>query len=341
MNTPMKIWSAIALLAAVAVLGCGGGSKNSLATVSGDSISRDDFYQHMMTKGRIRVIVQNQVVEVPVADTLAFQALQDLVTQQVIVQMATDEGLNPSDEEVEDEINFKKALQPTFLDDLKARGYTMGQIRRDIKADLCQERLLTKGIEVTAEEVDKLIEENPEQFMNAARADVYFVFVLNQEQMDEVDTALGSAQKFKAVAAQYSKTTGASESQGRYPIQVVNSMPEQVQNIVNSTAVGGVSDWIASGEGFAKFYIEGKTDAEPIDMTSQRKEYLRRQIAIDRGRAAKDLSAKVAERMRTADIKISEDDPTLEQLWDRYVDRLKQGETAPVEVDSTDEEDSE
>ena len=331
----MKNWHLFPVLTLAFLAGCGGDSSKAIVTVDGEEVSYEEFHQHLQTKQTVRVIVQGQIVELPVSETMAFQALQDMVSRTVIVQMAMDENLVPTEEEIEQEINFQKAINPSFLDNRKALGFTMGQIRETIKAELCQYRLFTKGIEVPIEEVKELIEQNPDQFVNPARADVYFIYVLNEAEKSEVDTALASAQKFKAVAAQYSRAAQASQTNGRFPVQALNSMDLVVREVVEATAIGGTSDWVDYNAGFAKFYVESKTEAAPIDMTDERMEYVRRQIALGRGKAANDLPQRVAKRIREANIKITEDDPNLEQLWDQYIERLKQGDVSPLDTTDT------
>ena len=289
----------------------------NVATVDGEAISAADFNQYLGTKRTVRVVVQGQVTDLPVSDTLGFQALQDLATQRIVMHMAADEGLLPTDKEVEDEISFKTSLNPRYLTDLKAIGYEMGQIRDDVKFSLCQERLLTRGIHVDESEVDRLIKEHPEQFMQPASADVYQIYVLSLSQKNAVDAVLKSQQSFKAIAAKYNQAP-----EGEHVSIRIDRLPDSIKKEVDNTPVGGQTDWLTAGGGFRKYFIEGKTEAKMVDMTPERKEFTRRQIALNYGRQANDLNQQILAKLKSSDVVVSDDDPQLKDMWKRMEDRL-------------------
>jgi parvulin-like peptidyl-prolyl isomerase len=303
----------------LALTGCSGsGDSSAVVTVDGEDVTKEQFNQYISTKRTVRVVVQGQVVEVPVAETLGFQAMQELATQKVVMHMAADEGLMPTADEVEAEIEFKKAITPSFLNDLKAAGYTMGQIRREVTYSLCEERLLTRGIKVDMAEVDKMIKENPAQFMEPATLDVYQILVLSEQRKAMVDQELRTSQSFKAVAAKLNQDPSGERKQ-----LPVAQLRDPFKTIFADARPGFVTDWIPSGTGFVKMYLEGRTEAKPIEMTPEKKEYLRRQIAMSYGRQANDLPKKVADRLRSSDVMVSENEAVLKEMWKRFEDRLE------------------
>jgi len=199
--------------------GCGNSSSGGgeiLATVAGEPITMDEFNKYLAIKPTARVIVQGQMVELPVADTLAFQAMQDMVSRMAVFQMAKDEGVSPTEKDVEDEIAFQKKLNPTFLTGYQRRGLTMGQIREEVKFSLVQERLITKGITVTPEEVDDWLAKNPEAGVMPESAELSWILASTPERKAQVDTALKNGEKFSAVAVKLSQAPNAAIVNGRY-----------------------------------------------------------------------------------------------------------------------------
>lgn len=310
---PLSIAAGAALLA---LAGCGG-NKDTIVTVDGEQVSNEEFNQYLQTKRTVRAVVQGQVVEVPVSETLAFQALQELATQKLVLHMAADEGLLPTEQEIEDEIAFKKAINPQFLDELKAAGYSMGQIRREIAFALAEERLLTRGIEVKMEEVEKVIKENPQQFTEPATVAVYQILALSEAKKNEVDAELRLSQPFKSVATKHTQ-----DPQGPRKQYVVARLQDPLKGALATASVGDVTDWIQVGNGFVKYFVEARTEEKPMDMTKERKELLRRQLAMNYGRQANDLSKQIAERLRSSDVRVSEDEVILADMWKRFEDRL-------------------
>jgi hypothetical protein len=96
-----------------------------------------------------------------------------------------------------------------------------------------------------------------------------------------------------------------------------------VKSLIADAPPGFVTDWLPSGTGFVKFYVEGRTEAKPMDMTPERKEYLRRQIALSYGRQANDLPQQVSKSLRGSDVLVSEDEAVLKEMWKRFEDRLE------------------
>ena len=330
----------VSIIAVVVFAGCRGGTPK-IATVQGAAISREAFIQHMKTKAIVRVVLSNgQVVELPLADTMAFQAIQDLITQQILLQMAEDAGLLPDEDEIEAEIEFRKRLNQNFVNNLRSRGYTQTQIRREVSVDLARERLLTRGIVVTMEEIETMIVEQPEQFMEPATIDMYYILVTSEEGKRNVDVALASAQKFKDVAAKLSEAQNAARTQGRFPERRLGRLSPAVRELVEATPINGITEWLQLDQNWAMFLIEGRTDATPIDMTDDLKESVRRQIALERGRLANDLTAEVGRRLKDAEVEIPDDEKSIKSAFARFQEQLQTGDTAGINVGSSSNEDS-
>jgi len=315
--------AALVVVWTTTLAGCGGEAE--IASVDNDPISMDEYYQLLATKRTVRVVVQGQVVEVQVAETLGFQVLQELATQKIVMHMAADAGLAPTTDDVEAQIDFNTKINPRYLDTLRDLGYSMAQIRREVAFQLAEERLLTRGIKVKMEEVEKLIREEPEQFMQPAIVDFYQVFVLSQERMDQVDAELAAAQPFKVVAAMYNQAP-----EGERVTLRLDSLPASVRETLENAPIGRTTDWVATAGGFKRYLIQSRTEATMPEMTDTRKELIRRQLALAYGRRANDLPRHVALKLRSSEVRVSDDEPTLKGLWDRFEDRLDTAmETSP------------
>lgn len=321
----MKRALPLTLLALGAILtGCGD-SEVELASVDGEPITLQEFNDYLSTKRTVRAVIQGQIVEVQVAETLGFQALQELTTRKLVLHMAADEGISLSKKVVDDEIDFRKALNPSYLTNMRALGYSMGQIKDEIRFSLAEELLLTRGITVTMAEVDQKIIDSPQLFETPASADVYQVFVLTQEQKDEVDAALNAAEGFKTVATRLNKATEGS----RIQLQL-NRLTDPIKSIIEDAPIAATTEWVETAGGFKRFYVEQRTEATMMDMTPERKESIRRQMALAYGRQANDLSAELAKRLKSSDVVVSSDHEMLKSTWEKFEDRIEESlESSP------------
>ena len=301
----------LALLAALASLVIAGGcqQQSSVATVNGEKISFGELHEHLMTKPKVQVMVNNTRADLPVADTLAFQAVRDLISQKVLLQMAREEKVAPTDKDIDAEIAFRSSLDSTFVTALKQRGLTMDAIRRLVTVDLCQYRLQAGSTEATTEEADKYIRDNPDKFVTPVTLDLAWILAKSAAQKSKAQAALDSGMDFKSVAREFSDAEGARYNDGTYPYRVIKEIPPLVRDAVQSLKPGDKTDWIQGEPGFAKLQCVSRVEAKPVEINAARKEYVRRQISLTNGGKKRDLGKDLAERVRAASTTVT--DPSL------------------------------
>ena len=134
--------STLALLA-----GCHKGPQDGVvATVNGHPILRAD-----MDKAYNVQLASNPQQQTPspdMADAAHLQILQNLITEEMIEQRAAKEGLTATDAEVDSKLAEVKApyTEDQFQARLKASKLSLDELRRDLRRDLTQKKLLNKEI---------------------------------------------------------------------------------------------------------------------------------------------------------------------------------------------------
>lgn len=323
-----------ASVAAAFVAGCGRGGSGNLATVNGETISADDFHKYLETKNTVTVSTGSGVVEAQVAGSLAFQALKDLVARKMLLQLAKDEGVAPTDQDVLAELEVRKKINPNYIKIATSNGVSIQRLKDEILVSLAREKLLTKGITVTKEEVDKFIADNPKSFEEPATVDMLLLFVKTDAGKAAADKELQSGLPFSTVAPRLSEYPNARQNLARFPATEadgttqIRKLPQPIQDKVNTTEELKATDWIKLDDGWAKLYIQKKTPAKPINMDETRKDLVRRQLAQERGQQAMDLNKRISDKLKSSDIKI--DDPTLKDPWERAMEELKKATSADV-----------
>jgi len=308
---------ALATLGVIGMAGCGGGAR-PFAVVNGEAITLDDFYQYLKTKPSIRVQTQNGAVEAQVADTIAFQGLQDVVANRLIMQMAKDQGVYPTDQEVAAELEFRKKGNPNYVFQMTAIGHTLESIKQSIALDLTKEKLITKGITVSAQDAEEYKKQNPDKFMNPATVELTGILVATDADKAKVDADLGAGESFKTVAAKYTKFRNGGQL-GTQPMTAFDSSPD-IAKALGATPEQGTTGWLKAAEGWMKFYISKKTPASPVQMDANKMEVLRRRLALERGAAAIDLSARLIEKLKKSTIDVSE--KSLKDAWTKSYEQM-------------------
>jgi len=308
-------WISVSLLAGTIIIaGCGGGrGGNSIAVVNGEQINQEEFLKELMMKDSVRVSAGNQIVDAPVAERLGFQALQDLITKKITMQLAKDDHVYPDDKAVDAEIAFRTKLNPNFVRQLNANGLTLVQIKDSLRFELAKDALLTKGVTVTLEETKKFIKDNPSKFMESAKADLLMVIVKNPADKAKVDEGIATGQTFSAIAGQYSEDANIRKSGGRYPINSVDQMQPALRALVEKTPVNRATAWQNTGDAWVKFYVENKVAPKPMRLDDNKLILIQRTLAKEKGVKANDLQKQIVKKLRES--KIDVNDASMKELW--------------------------
>lgn len=300
------------LALAITAGGCQGGGAGGalpggdLAVIDGESVPMTEFYKYLAVKQRVRVDVGGRQVNGTVLQTMGFQGLEDLIRDRIVRHIAKDEGVYPSESDVEAEIDFQKRRDPNFLRSATGTGLDLNTIRSQISLQLAAERIVTKGITVTPAEVDKFIADNPSQFKDPATVDLFWILVSSEDQKKLVDSDLSTGQSFSVVASRYSQAEGARTQRGQFPQRVLSRLPIQLQDLINKTGELKATEWVKTTEGWAKWFVDKKTPAKSIKIDDTIKEMVKRQIAIQRGQVANDLDKRVKEKLLASKIDVKQ-----------------------------------
>jgi parvulin-like peptidyl-prolyl isomerase len=325
MNKRILLLPATVLAAGLA--GCGNPGGGELAIVNGETITLEQFHRHLESKPVVSVTLANgQTVNARVNDTLAFQGLSDLLRQRLILQMARDYGVAPTDEEVTAELKFRQRRDPRFVENLRNLGVNLGQIRESLEVDLARERLITRGVEVTDGEVERFIEENPRQFEEPETINALWIFLQDPALRRTVDEELNQGRGFAAVAARYSQFRDPNLRPGAFPQTIVENIPEPLRTRLRNTGENQSTDWIQLDDGWAKFYVEQKRPRTKVTIDDTMRQTVKRQLAMARGARANDIERALTERLKASAERIEIRFRELENPWERAIEQLKEAE---------------
>lgn len=299
--------------------GCKGKTAEVMASINGEQISREDFYTYMEHKPTVMIQTPQGATNANVATPLNFQALNDLVNQKLLEQMAKDEGVYPTDAEIKNEIEFQQTKNQGFVKTLTSQGFTMSEIRRQLALERCRYKLITKGIKINEAQVDNYIKNNPQQFMNPKTVDLSWVVVKDAAAQAEVDSAIKAGETFAIVATRYSiaKTPA-------YPSRLYSQFPDRLKQVVDKLPDGGTSDWLVDGNNKVRFRVEKKTEASKIEIKGWMKVEIERALATQKGSVAVDLDKRLLAKRKDAALVVNT--PGLKEQFDTIAKSLKESD---------------
>ena len=237
----LRVLSVLALLLGAVVLAtaCGGGESvpNDAVAVVGDrEIKREDF-DALLTQAKASYKAQDRELPkagTPEYTTLKNQIVQFLVQRVQFEQKAEELGIEITDKEIDARLaDIKKQYfdgsETKFQEQLKQQNITLENVKRDVRAQMIQERLFTKvtgDVKVTDKEVRDYYDEHRDQYGQAESRKVRHILVDKKERADELYAELQNGANFATLAKKYSKDPGSAAQGGELTVAKGATVPE-------------------------------------------------------------------------------------------------------------------
>lgn len=321
-----------AAFSALILAGCGGGSGGQVvAKVNGQDITKDAYLKQLETMDSVLVLVQGRPVRAQLAEPLSAQALNNLIEQQLILQFARDENVIPAKDDVDRMKRIRNELNPDFLDQMKAIGYTNEEIDRLVQVQLAQYNLTVRNSkEKTIKDVEEFVQKNPKLFVQPATVTFRWIVVDTDKKKDGAEKDLLSGMSFGAVAAKYSILPGAKDDNGAYPSGQgpqsrpvpLNNLPSELRAIVNKVSEGQQSAWQKVQGGWVRVLVESKTAEQPYKPSPAQMELIRMELSQNEAAPNNNVERSLQEKLLAAEIQVFP--PYLKKSWERTFASIKQ-----------------
>lgn len=230
-----KIIAAVAILTiAVSAMGCKmiektpeAIQKTVLATVGNEKITKGDLDKQIAAQLKQQFgddYATNTKVQQQVKQAKQ-QGLNNLVTQSILLQKATELNLKPSDDEINSkvdeqitQIKSQYTQEGQFEDALKQANLTEDQLKDEFKKQVIMNAVqqdIVKDITVTDEDIQTYYDENKDkQFSVGAGANVSHILVDDEETAKGLKAKIDAGADFATLAKENSKDTGTATKGG-------------------------------------------------------------------------------------------------------------------------------
>jgi parvulin-like peptidyl-prolyl isomerase len=252
------------LLLALLAAGCGSDEEeavpaNAIAVVDDQEVAKAQF-DELMAYARKNYTAQDREwpkAGTPEHNTLKFQAVQLLVQRAQFEQKATELGVQVTDKDVDERLKQIKEQyfggdQKKYEEQLKEQGLTEEQVRRDLRANLIQEKLtakVTSAIKVTDKEIEQHYKKNKDQYGQPASRDVRHILVPTRKQAVQIRSQLAAGGDFAKLAKKHSKDPGSAAQGGKLTVSRGQTVPT-FDKAAFSLGVNALSQPIKTTYGF-------------------------------------------------------------------------------------------
>ncbi len=303
-------WIASGAVALIALSGCGGGQGQAVAKIGDKTVTQQEYLQRTEKMLTPVGFANNQLSTRPAG----YEALLQMVREQVLLDMAQKEGVAPTEQQVEERVqrlmkedaNLKRMVTEQKI-------LSLDDVRRQVRAQLIQFNLLTKGVTVTEQEVKKFYEQNKRNFYRPATAQVQVLIVTNRETRAKIDEDLRKGLNLRSVAQKYSQNPAAGVQLGESEVPLEGPFPNNPQGaflarlaeILKPLKPGETSDWIqADANAFVRIFVVSKNPGRQLPY-EEVKDRIREGLMLQKGQQTnRDLNEEIARRMLETKVEI-------------------------------------
>lgn len=265
--------------------------------VNDTEISFGTYYRKMERLVDVGRLVQNKFV--PAAP--GFLTLQQLINEALMVQLAKEQGVAPTQAEIDKEFANATKDDPELMQLLAKEGFAEDEIKRQILVQMSEFRVQTKGINISDQQVEEFYQGNKATYTTPKRWQLFVIAVSTTAEQDEVDAALKRGEKFPDVATKHSKDVSASVG-GFIGVKTEVQLTEKVRNQVTILEKGETTSWIDGQSGKVKFYVADVLPQAVATLTPELRRAIRERLMVDRGRIKNDVPALMAAMRKKAKI---------------------------------------
>ncbi|MCC7103124.1 MAG: peptidyl-prolyl cis-trans isomerase [Fimbriimonadaceae bacterium] len=289
-----------ACLAVSALAGAQSDPTKPIATVNGETIGGMEYFRRMEFLPGFGKMVGARFIE----SWPGYLALQQLINERLMLQIAKEKNVYPKDADVTAELDLRLKNTPTLLESLAKVGITKADLERQVRVDLAEFNITTMGVNVTDQEIEQHYKDNPTRFTVPKRYKLRLIAV-SEDKKAQVDSALAGGKPFADVARDMSSDPSALQggALGEIP---ATAFAEVVTKLLDATKIGSTTEWIKGTSGWFKFLLEDVKASEKIPLDANTKAQLRRSLMLDRGRVRNNLDKMMSDARKKANISVNQ-----------------------------------
>lgn len=257
----MIVSAVLAILLIVVLIKPPFGTNNeTVATVNGENISKDELYDELVKAG-------------------GPATLENLVTQELIQQEAKAASITVTDADIDAEIALIKKSFGTdeeFNSALAQYNMTLDSLKKDTKINLTIRKILEPKTDVTAEEMQQFYDANKEQLGTPEQIQASHILVATKEEADAILAELKQGGDFAAIAKEKS-IDGSKDKGGDLGFFGRGAMVPEFEEAAFALKVNEISGVVQSEHGF---HIIKKTaeKAAVVPTFEEKKEEIKKQL---------------------------------------------------------------
>jgi parvulin-like peptidyl-prolyl isomerase len=309
--------SMIAIAIAAAALATAQVDVNrTVVVINGEEIKGAEYYHRMEFLTGVGKPMARGVAEFPPG----FLTIEQLITERLVLQLAKNKGVTPTDPEVKNEISLRLQDDPKLLENWLNSGRTEDELNYMVRLELAQFKVSTAGINVTDQEIDDHFKRNPNMYSTPKMVKVSIIAVGDPGTSQKVDSELAAKKPFADVAKAYSEDV-TQKIGGEMGNISTFALGQTVRTALEKIKIGQTTEWVQIGNKMVKFLLQNVTPAKQVAMTPQLKRSIRKMLMLNKGRVKNDITKEMIDLRAKSNIDIK--DKSFAEAYAKFMEAYK------------------
>ncbi|OJU63485.1 MAG: hypothetical protein BGO01_11850 [Armatimonadetes bacterium 55-13] len=310
-----KLYSLLVVLAAGAAHAQVDTNK-TVAIINGEEIKGGEYYHRMEYLSGVGKVSSSGVMEFPPG----FLTIEQIITERLILQLAKNKGVYPSDLEVDKELQTRQEENPKMMENWINSGRSEADLKYMTRLELAQFKISTAGVTVTDQEVEDHYKNNPEMYTTPKMVKLAVIVVRDDAAKKAVDDGLTAKKPFSELAKSYSAdvTKGVGGELGTIYITALSG---EVRAAIEKIKIGEITPWLSTQDARVRFLLEDVTAAKKDPLTPALKRDIRKRLMLDRGKVRNNIGKEMFDLRMNAKIDIK--DKVFAEAYTKYIDAYK------------------
>lgn len=265
-----------------------------MIVVNGETIMRSNYLKRMEVLPGVGKQVGGRFIE----GTPGFLTLSAMVNELLTLQLAKEKNVTPTEAQITEEFDFRNKENANYTKAFTMLGFTVADIRTNLKISLAEFNLVTMGVNIADAQVNRYYQDRlATDFTLTKRYRLRVIAVNDDATKKKVDAEIASGKKFADVAAENSIDLST-----KYDGGLMGDIPEDqlggdVKTMVTGLKKGQTTSWIKAPSSEVKIFLEEIFPATVIKLDDILKRKIRNKLMVDRGAVKNDVP-KMLEDMR-------------------------------------------
>jgi len=288
--------------------GCGGKNpvNEPILKIGETTIMKDEYYKRLERLSTPIPIPGGGMSQAPAS----YATIVQLIREQIVLKMANDAGVMPTDEEVKQRAEKERKNNAQINEAIQKGFFPLTDFMQQIRVGLAEFNLRTRGVTVTDKEVQDAYNAYKSSFYKPRSARVRFLSVTNSQVKAEIDQEIKSLIAFESIVEKYAKTatSGVQAGEAEIPTEPLTQRAQGVspQQFAATNALraklknvraGVTTDWMQVGQEWVKFQVLAQTQGRQMPF-DEVKDNIRETLLLQKGsQKNKDLNMEIAKAM--------------------------------------------